>query len=169
MLERQCEVWRRERVKRSLDDARATLVRGVHKPPTDVPGKTENGHVAPEAPSSADSLRRREVTPLPNLREPQPKPEPPERERGLDTAPIDWNGRIAAAFAAEREYQHELLAHLIADIRAETSDDLKIATRSLAAEVADLRAKFAELRLALADERGKAIDLPNPLRSHRAN
>jgi hypothetical protein len=34
-----------------------------------------------------------------------------------DTAPIDWDARIAAAVAAERAYHHELLAHVIAELR----------------------------------------------------
>ena len=54
-IERQAALWRRQRIQRELADARATLARGVHKPPSDVPGKIvhkikENAHVAPEAP-----------------------------------------------------------------------------------------------------------------------
>jgi uncharacterized coiled-coil DUF342 family protein len=58
----------------------------------------------------------------------------------------------------------EMLAEVIAEIRVEANDDLERATRSLTAELADLKATLAELRAALADERSKTLDLPNVLR-----
>ena len=48
---------------------------------------------------------------------------------------------------------------------AHTSNDLEHATRSLTAELADLKATLAELRLALASDRSTPLELP-PLRPH---
>jgi len=56
-------------------------------------------------------------------------------------------------------------SHSIAELRAEASNDLERATRSLTAEVADLKATLAELRLALAADRTVPLELP-PLRPH---
>lgn len=91
-----------------------------------------------------------------------------------NVVPLDeLEGRIAAAVAAERDFQHQLLAHVVARLRDEADDDLERATRSLTTELADLRSALTDLRAVLADERGKksgdggnggVIDLPNPLR-----
>ena len=45
-----------------------------------------------------------------------PEPEPRPQQHKLDTMPINWEERIAAAVAAERERMQELLAHVIAEI-----------------------------------------------------
>jgi hypothetical protein len=50
-----------------------------------------------------------------------------------------------------------LLAHVIAEIRAEQTVR---ATRSLIVELADLKASLAELRIVLAVERNRTLDLP---------
>lgn len=145
-LEQQAAVWRSQRIKRELADARATLARGVHNPPSHVPGEIvhkikQDAYVAPEAPS-------------PNLRE--PKVSHPD-------TPVDWSEHIAAAVSAERDYQAELLAHVIANTRGEVLDDLERAIQPLTAELASLKATLAELRVALAEERGKTLDIPNVL------
>jgi len=59
------------------------------------------------------------------------------------------------------------LIGVIAELRAEASNDLERATRSLTAELADLKATLAELRLALASDRSAPLDLP-ALPSRRA-
>src|SRR5262245_7300651 len=92
-------------------------------------------------------------------------PQPERRARGLDTAPVDWDARIRDALTHERQFQHDVLIGVIAELRAEASDDLERATRSLTAELADLKATLAELRLALASDRTKPLELP-PLRPH---
>lgn len=149
-IERQAEVWRRERIKRELGDARATLEQVAHIKPDKIVLKIkENAHVAPEAPD--------------------PKPQPPPRERGFDATSTDWEARIRDAIERERQFQHEVLAEVIAETRAKANDDLKRATRSLNAELADLKATLAELRVVLATDQSRPLDLPNPLRSHRAN
>src|SRR5262245_42204641 len=100
---------------------------------------------------NADPLDRYDAHQLLN----KPKP-----ERKLDTAPIDWDARIREAISRERQFQHGVLAEIIAELRAEASNDLEHATRSLTAELADLKATLAELRLALASDRTKPLDLP---------
>jgi hypothetical protein len=69
---------------------------------------------------------------------------------------------IDARIAAEREFMRALLPELIADLRAETNDDLERATRSLTAEFADLKATLAELRVTLASDKSKAVPLDLP-------
>src|SRR5262245_64810350 len=107
---------------------------------------------------NADPLDRYDAHQLLN----KPKP-----ERKLDTAPVDWDARIRAAISRERQFQRDVLAEVIAELRAEASNDLERATRSLTAELADLKATLAELRLALASDRTKPLDLP-ALPSRRA-
>jgi len=83
-----------------------------------------------------------------------------------------WNAwcdqRIEAALARFRDRGRELLTEIIAEIRAEATDDLERATRSLTAELADLKATLAELRLVLCGERASLVKLTNPLQ-HRPN
>jgi hypothetical protein len=43
------------------------------------------------------------------------------------------------------------------------NDDLERAVRSLAVELADLKATLAEVRPAIATDRTQALELPNPL------
>jgi hypothetical protein len=56
-----------------------------------------------------------------------------------------------------------VLAEVLAEVRATTSDDLERAVRSLTIELADLKATLAEVRLAFATDRTQALELPNPL------
>jgi hypothetical protein len=73
--------------------------------------------------------------------------------------------------AAHREYLRELLAQLVAELRWETADNLKLAVRPLAADLADLKASIAEQRLERVNERSReVIDLPAlPLRPRELN
>lgn len=101
---------------------------------------------------------------------PQPQPEPPPRRRKLDTAPIDWAAHVRAVIEREREFQREVLAEIVAEIRSAYNDDLERALRTLNAELADLKAALAEHRLAVAiakaEKAGVVLDLPRlPLRS----
>jgi hypothetical protein len=73
---------------------------------------------------------------------------------------------IAQAAAAERERMSAILVELIAEMQAQTADDLERATRSLTAELADLKATLAELRVTLASDRSQPLDLPQLPRSH---
>ena len=68
-------------------------------------------------------------------------------------------------FSRERQFQHDVLAEINAELRAEANSDLERATRSLTAELVDLKATLAELRLALASDRSTPLDLP-ALRPH---
>jgi ribosomal protein L29 len=85
---------------------------------------------------------------------------PPKHERKVDTSAVDWDARISEAIARERQFQHGVLAEIIAELRAEATNDLERATRSLTAELADLKATLAELRMVLASDRSKPLDLP---------
>jgi NADH dehydrogenase/NADH:ubiquinone oxidoreductase subunit G len=80
-----------------------------------------------------------------------------QRERDARPAPVDWTAidrhiadAVEAAVDAEREYQREFLAHVVAELRNEGSEAVERATATLNAEVAEARVAVAELRLALA-------------------
>ena len=87
-------------------------------------------------------------------------------------ARITWHGldqRIANAIAVEREHQQELhfgeaLVEALDEQRANDRDELADAVRSLRLELAKAQATICEMRHAAATERGKVLDLPNPLR-----
>jgi hypothetical protein len=100
---------------------------------------------------------------------PRFEPQPPPRERQLDTAQIDWERRIGEVIAHERQFQHDVLIGVIAELRAEASNDLERATRSLVVELADLRATLRELRLVLAGDRSTPVDLPALPARHEFN
>ena len=51
----------------------------------------------------------------------------------------------------------------LAGVLAEVNDDLERAVRSLTVELPDLKATFAEVRLAFATDRTQALELLNPL------
>jgi hypothetical protein len=93
-------------------------------------------------------------------REPEPQPKPDQ----LDTAPVDWGAvtqsLINVAIAEERRFNREVLAGVVAEIRATTNDDLERAVRTLTVELSDLKATLAEVRLAFATDRTQALDLP---------
>jgi hypothetical protein len=93
----------------------------------------------------------------------QPDEPPPAPERKLDTAPIDWAAVIDERIAADRQFTLDVLAEVIAEIQAQATDDLERATRLLTAELADLKATLAELRLTMASDKSVPLDLP-PLR-----
>jgi hypothetical protein len=89
-----------------------------------------------------------------------PAPERPRPARKLDTAPVDWNQRIAEAVAAERRFMSDVLAEIVRTLQADAADDLDAAVRKLTGEVSELRATLAELRATLATERErKTLDL----------
>ena len=124
---------------------------------------------------------------------PEPEPEP----RKSDTQPFDWwreiDKRIAGSAAAEREHLNELLTHLIVALHEETDavvgklqtlNDERSATivdlttklaalteqlHALRIEHADARTDVTQLRDALADERAKAVDLPNAFARRSVN
>jgi hypothetical protein len=98
----------------------------------------------------------------------QPKPEPPKPERKLDTAPEpDWSAwnawcdsRIRQIIADERDYNAELLAHVVKDTMKQMRREHR---RELAAEVAGFKVELARLECLLeemkrydAADRGKA-------------
>jgi hypothetical protein len=89
-----------------------------------------------------------------------------ERKAAVTLPQPDWteiDARIQHAIAVERGRTIDFLADLIADARAMAADDLELATRSLTAELIDLKATLAELRLVLATDKTRQLDLPNPL------
>lgn len=99
----------------------------------------------------------------------KPKPEPPKRERRLDTAPIDWHAEVERAIAAERAHMLALLPELVAELRTEASDSLAAVARALRTDLANLQIKLGELYLAMANEKAEKsampVDLPSlPLR-----
>ena len=100
-----------------------------------------------------------------------PKPEPAPREQTLDTLPIDWARVIDVRLADERKFlievMGEALGEALAEARKQSKDELTDEVRSLKIELANLDSTIAELRRALADERGRAVDLPNPLSARR--
>jgi hypothetical protein len=101
----------------------------------------------------------------------KPRPEPPKRERGLDTAPFDTSSEISrqigAAIVTERERTLALLVALVAEIQDAQSDDLQRATRPLTSKLSGLKSMIADLRAVLVPGNGP-IDLPNPI-SRRVN
>ena len=119
---------------------------------------------------AAEPFEQREFDPFAETREWRlPEPEPPPRRRGLDTMPVDWAAHVRAVIAREREFQREVLAEIVAEIRAAYNDDLERALRTLNAELTDLKATLAEYRLGVATEKaakaGLPLDLPRlPLR-----
>lgn len=110
-----------------------------------------------------------------------PRPEPPKPERGLDTAPIDWQARIDEAIESERATMFEVIAHAIAEMTAE--HDHQIA--ALKSDVESLKANHTAMGLQqfsdkldrtlaqctdLIDrlDRGP-IELPSPLSARRSS
>ena len=83
----------------------------------------------------------------------------PSRTR-LDIAPVDWGvviqSLINVAIAKERRFNREVMAEVLAGV----NDDLERAVRTLTAELAELKATPAEVRLAFATDRTQALDLP---------
>jgi hypothetical protein len=63
---------------------------------------------------------------------------------------------INVALAEERRFNREILAEVIAEMRATTNDDLERAVRSLTVELAELKATLAEVRLAFATDRRRS-------------
>jgi hypothetical protein len=89
-----------------------------------------------------------------------PTPEQPAPAHKLDTAPFDWNKRIAEAVAAERRFTSDVLAEIVRTLQADAADDLEAAVRKLTGEVSELRATLAEVRATLATERErKTLDM----------
>jgi hypothetical protein len=97
-----------------------------------------------------------------------------EHETAAPVAPIDWNtlddrinAAVAAAVDGERERTSQMLARVIAEIRAEATDDLERATRALTVKLGEVRVALGEVQLTLATERAAAkgivLDLPNPI------
>jgi hypothetical protein len=69
----------------------------------------------------------------------------------------------------ERGRTIDFFTDLIADERFEAADDLELATRKLTVEVGELRASLAELRVMLASDKARPLDLPNPFSPRRFN
>jgi hypothetical protein len=70
----------------------------------------------------------------------RPRPEPPKRERGLDTMQVDLGAEIRKAVAQERALITEAAGQALAEVRDAALDE---AERLIAAAVAELRAEFA--------------------------
>jgi hypothetical protein len=105
-----------------------------------------------------------------------PEPEPPTPPRGLDTAPIDWDARIAEAVSAEHAFMVEVIAGTIAELREQIETNVRkefeAALRTARIDAADAKIRCAELRISFTELRdqlsaaghSKIVDLPNPLR-----
>jgi hypothetical protein len=90
----------------------------------------------------------------------KPPPEPPQRERGLDTAPIDWEARISEAIATEREFVLAVMGEALGETCAAQRKEIDIELREMRIEIAELRITNAELRHRMNAERGKFGDAP---------
>jgi hypothetical protein len=77
---------------------------------------------------------------LANWRAAMPTPEPPKRERGLDTMQVDLGAEIRKAVTRERALITEAAGQALAEVRDAALDE---AERLIAAAVAELRAEFA--------------------------
>jgi hypothetical protein len=129
----------------------------------------------------------------------QPKPEPPPRQRRLDTAEPDWsawNNWCDSRIDARRSFDREVLVELVAELKGMIEDQderLKVQAeniRSLELKLAQLAgandvrsaedrhtsAKLAEHQIAIAElrrlvnvERTKIVDLPGALQRHGLN
>jgi hypothetical protein len=88
---------------------------------------------------------------LANWQAMRPRPEPPKRERGLDTAPpmpeIDWALIINAAIRGERAHMVEAVGEAIGEhgngLLTEVEGMIAQAADQLRAEINKLRAEFA--------------------------
>jgi len=118
-----------------------------------------------------------EMGQLPERREWKlPEPEPPPRERGLDTSPVNWSSVIDQRIADARGYLLEVITETVAELAERQRDAIDDAMRPLRAELCELKISNAELRVANAALREQlsagddsTIDLPAlPLRG-RAN
>ena len=107
--------------------------------------------------------------------------ERPNEVRRLDTSPIDWQERIAAAIESERATTYEVMAHAIADMTVEHERQIAELKREVEILKADhtamglqqfsdkldrTLAKCTELIDRL--DRGP-IDLPSPLSARRSS
>jgi hypothetical protein len=81
-----------------------------------------------------------------------PKPEPAPRKRGLDTAPVDWDARIAAAVSRE----HELLMDVLAQAFRET---FRVERDAISAALSARDAKIALLETELAKQAAQTARL----------
>ena len=109
----------------------------------------------------------------------QPKPEPPQHKRGLDTRETDWsawNNWCDSRIDARRSFDRAVLIELVAELKAMIEDrheKMKAhaeSTRNLEVELAELRAandkrsaehrhtsvKLAEHQIAIAELRHRA-------------
>jgi hypothetical protein len=77
---------------------------------------------------------------LANWRAAMPTPEPPKRERGLDTMQVDLGAEIRKAVTRERALITEAAGQALAEVRDAALDE---AERLIATAVAELRAEFA--------------------------
>jgi hypothetical protein len=135
-------------------------------------------NVYSEPPPRVPEQYRREWT--------RPQPEPPQRERGLDTNQdlgrqaqwdASWNAwadlKIANALAAERTFVMECVGHAIGEMLEQEREEQK---RALRLEASELRLELTKLRTLLAEHRAlfatgdrSVLDLPNPLAAKRVN
>jgi hypothetical protein len=99
-----------------------------------------------------------------------PQPEPPKpRERGLDTAPVDWDAVINTRLVATKDYMLEAIGQAIAEVirieRSHHADELKTQAVHFEAVLAKHEAEVARLALRVVElthdrERNKVLDLP---------
>jgi hypothetical protein len=90
---------------------------------------------------------------LTNWRASMPPPEPPKRERGLDTAPtpqVDWSAVIHGALKAERTLTTESVGGALGEVRNALLDEFEAAIEKVRAEfrreVDQLREQFSQAR-----------------------
>jgi hypothetical protein len=110
----------------------------------------------------------------------KPQPEPPRRERGLDTPPVDIDAHVSAIVAAEREFimtvVGQAMKELGEDMMAEVSDRIKEQVEKIRSDfglkatveemVKDALANKGLVSSAKADETN-VVTLPNFLQSQR--
>jgi hypothetical protein len=102
-----------------------------------------------------------------------PEPEPPKRQRGLDTMPVtnhsttDWSGWerwLAAHLQRERTLTNKsvgfAIGKMLREQREECKQELSAEVRQLRIELSNLETTLAELRSIIASERAPVIDLP---------
>jgi hypothetical protein len=68
-----------------------------------------------------------------------PQPEPKTRERGLDTMPVDWDARIAAAVSAEHEHMMQIICAALSEALAVQREAFEV----------ELKAKLMEIKQGL--------------------
>jgi hypothetical protein len=78
------------------------------------------------------------------------EPEPPQRERKLDTAPVDWDARIAAAIGREHEFLIEIIGTALHEALAAEREALCDEIRTRDERIGKLEVQLARLEVEIA-------------------